>query len=191
MIFGFNTDVKQGGTVYHVQSEARTQDLLLQTQVFVKGRCIGKRASSYAARSLEPDFSDERMHEMLKAQHKAMVEAVRAGNLDAVTGMDADICDVEGQGLAVRWINSEEPLAGSTMKMRFVVTDTGAAAVGAELTSRLASSTSGGPAAFAVADASGQAEMEIEFDGVAEPAVLVRAVHGEKSATRKFRVRHP
>ena len=35
-------------TVYHVQSEAREGELLLQTQVFVRGRCIGKRASSYA-----------------------------------------------------------------------------------------------------------------------------------------------
>ena len=48
MIFGFNTDIKQGDTVYHVQSEAREGELLLQTQVFVRGRCIGKRATPYA-----------------------------------------------------------------------------------------------------------------------------------------------
>jgi len=36
MIFGFNTDVKQGDTVYHVQSEARENELILQTQVFVR-----------------------------------------------------------------------------------------------------------------------------------------------------------
>ena len=41
MIFGFNTDVKHEETIYHVQSEAREADLLLQTQVFVRGRCIG------------------------------------------------------------------------------------------------------------------------------------------------------
>ncbi len=34
MIFGFNTDVKHEGTIYHVQSEARENELLLQTQVF-------------------------------------------------------------------------------------------------------------------------------------------------------------
>ena len=42
MIFGFNTDIKYEDVVYHVQSEARHADLLLQTQVFVHGRCIGK-----------------------------------------------------------------------------------------------------------------------------------------------------
>ena len=49
MIFGFNTDVKHGDTIYHVQSEARESEQLLQTQVFVRGRCIGKKATSYAA----------------------------------------------------------------------------------------------------------------------------------------------
>jgi hypothetical protein len=48
MIFGFNTDVKHEDTVYHVQSEAREGEQLLQTQVFVRGRCIGKRAVSWA-----------------------------------------------------------------------------------------------------------------------------------------------
>ena len=58
MIFGFNTDVKHEDTVYHVQSEARQADLLLQTQVFVRGRCIGKRATSYAQKAADPEFSD-------------------------------------------------------------------------------------------------------------------------------------
>ena len=31
MIFGFNTDVKSGDTVYHVQSEAREHERILQT----------------------------------------------------------------------------------------------------------------------------------------------------------------
>ena len=49
MIFGFNTDIRHEDTVYHVQSEAREGEQLLQTQVFVQGRCIGKRAVSYAS----------------------------------------------------------------------------------------------------------------------------------------------
>ena len=51
MIFGFNTDIKHDDTVYHVQSEARENELTLQTQVFVRGRCIGKRALSYPKKS--------------------------------------------------------------------------------------------------------------------------------------------
>ncbi len=84
MIFGFNTDVKHGDTVYHVQSEARRADQLLQTQVFVRGRCIGKKATSYADRVQDPNFSDDQMHEMLKSQHRAILDAVRDGSVESV-----------------------------------------------------------------------------------------------------------
>ena len=86
MIFGFNTDVKFADTVYHVQSEARQYELVLQTLVFVKGRCVGKRTSSYAEQTKQPGFSEELMHEMLKDQHKHFVAAVREGRIEAEIG---------------------------------------------------------------------------------------------------------
>ena len=86
MIFGFNTDVKFADTVYHVQSEARQYELVLQTLVFLKGRCIGKRTNSYAEQTKQPGFSEEHMHEMLKDQHKHFVAAVREGRIEAELG---------------------------------------------------------------------------------------------------------
>ena len=86
VIFGFNTDVKFADTVYHVQSEARQHELVLQTLVFLKGRCIGKRTSSYAEQTKQPGFSEEHMHEMLKDQHKHFVAAVREGRIEAELG---------------------------------------------------------------------------------------------------------
>ena len=47
MIFGFNTDIRHEDTVYHVQSEAREGEQLLQTQVFVRAAASGKRAVPY------------------------------------------------------------------------------------------------------------------------------------------------
>ncbi len=86
MIFGFNTDVKHGDTVYHVQTEAQESDLLLQTWVFVGGRCIGKHSSSYAGQVSRPEFSDQHVHELLKEQHRSVLEAVREGRLQALLG---------------------------------------------------------------------------------------------------------
>ena len=80
MIFGFNTEVKYGDTVYHIQSEARQRDQLLQTQVFIKGRCVGKHTSSYSERA-SSDFTDEHLHELLKQQHKGFVVAAREGRI--------------------------------------------------------------------------------------------------------------
>jgi hypothetical protein len=97
VIFGFNTDVKFDGTVYHVQSEARQHELVLQTLVFLKGRCIGKRTSSYAEQTKEPSFSEERMHEMLKDQHKHFVAAVREGRIESELGELSEHAHAEEQ----------------------------------------------------------------------------------------------
>lgn len=82
MIFGFNTEVKSGDTVYHIQSEVRQKDQLLQTQVFIKGRCVGKHTSSIAERAADPDFSEEHLHQLLKDQHRGYVIAAREGRLE-------------------------------------------------------------------------------------------------------------
>ncbi len=81
MIFGFNTDIKNGDTVYHVQSEVREHDNLLQTQVFVKGRCLGKYATSFAEQAGQPGFTENHLHDLLKAQHKHFVDCARDGTI--------------------------------------------------------------------------------------------------------------
>jgi len=86
MIFGFNTDIRHEDTVYHVQSEAREGEQLLQTQVFVKGRCIGKRAVPYGAGAAEgkgsspnasAQNSDQDREKMLRELHREMLDAIR------------------------------------------------------------------------------------------------------------------
>jgi hypothetical protein len=85
-VFGFNTDVKHAGTVYHVESQARANDLQLQTSVFVKGLCVGKRTASYAQDASQPGFSDQAIHELLKAQHRLVIESITAGTLESALG---------------------------------------------------------------------------------------------------------
>ena len=77
MIFGFNTDIKHDDTLYHVQSEAREAELLLQTQVFVRGRCIGKRATPYADRVASGNFTDQQKEQVLRDQHRLVLDAIR------------------------------------------------------------------------------------------------------------------
>src|SRR5262249_3582424 len=84
MIFGFNTDVKHVDTIYHCQSEAREGDRLLQTQVFVRGRCVGKKATSYAAKAAESQFGDAQKEQLLREQHRQVLDAIREGKLDSV-----------------------------------------------------------------------------------------------------------
>jgi hypothetical protein len=191
MIFGFNTDVKYGDTVYHVQSEARANDLLLQTQVFVKGRCIGKRAASYADHVRRPGFSEEHMHEMLKAQHRLVLDAVKDGKVDGIIDMNLEIQDVDGRGLSLKWTNPDVVLEGKTVTMTFTVTDSGSPVAGAVVRSRPFLPQEGEVASQGNTDAAGNLELAVTLDehALQEAAVIIQATHGDKSATRKFRLK--
>ena len=204
MIFGFNTDIKFDGTVYHVQSEARKAEKLLQTQVFVRGRCIGKRATSFAEMERQPDFTEDHMHDMLKTQHRGMLDGIREGKLNEMLGLDAEghplapanaggnghapAGAAEASGLAIQWTNSGAVYADSTVLMQFTVTENGAAVSGAQLTSRLNVADDAPIYSQAVTDAEGRAEMKVFLDenALREAAVLVQAKAGERTATRKF-----
>lgn len=186
-IFGYNTDVNHADTIYHVQSEARQNDLLLQTLIYVKGQCVGKQAFSYAAQTLQPDFSEAAIHDLLKAQHKNAVHAIEQGHMESVLSLDVDIADIGGE-LVLNWINSIDQSQGNNLKMRFQVLDRGQAAVGAEIV--VLSSTRGVEKLGQTrADSSGYAELQVSIGGLEPPAVIVQARWGGKSTTRKFRFR--
>lgn len=191
-IFGFNTDVKAGDTVYHVQSEARVQDLLLQTQVFIKGQCVGKRASSYAERSVQLDFSTEEMHEALKSQHRAMLDAVKAGRMTEMFLSDGEVQDINGQGLAVKWLNADSAVGSGKVTLRLLVTDGSRPVDGALLTSRLTFESDAPIHSQSMTEENGIGELEIAqpAETAGEIAFLVRAKSDDKSVTRKFRIRH-
>lgn len=191
MIFGFNTDVKHQDTIYHVQSEAREADLLLQTQVFVRGRCIGKRAKSYAGKAAESGFGDAQKEQQLRDQHRLVLDAIREGKLESVLDHPEPETLATVKELDVQWLNAESVLADRNLTMQLRVTEGGSAASGARLTFRFARP---GAAPFytqAVADSGGAAEIKIEVEEVSLPdaSLLVQASFEGRTATRKFLLR--
>lgn len=187
-IFGFNTDVKCDELLYHVQSEARQNDLLLQTLVFVKGQCVGKHTVSYAQRTLQPDFSERGMHELLKAQHKNVIDAIQQGQLESFLDGGTEIQDVDGSGLSLKWTGANEG-GGGSITATLQVLDSGQPAAGAEIVVRPCIPASSPPLARATCDTSGGAKVEFTLteELLQDPAVIVEASCGGKSATRKFR----
>ncbi|HET9838984.1 MAG TPA: hypothetical protein VFR84_12170 [Candidatus Angelobacter sp.] len=187
-IFGFNTDVKQADTTYHVQSEARQQDLLLQTLVFVKGQCVGKHTVSYAEQVSRPEFSTEAIHELLKAQHKNVLDAIQQGRMDAMLGSGAEVQDIGGSGLSLGWSVGQS--GGAALPVTFRVLDGGRPARGAEVVAR-GIIASDGELARGETDKAGAAELSIPLteDVVARGAVMVQAKRDGKSVTRKLRIR--
>jgi hypothetical protein len=193
MIFGFNTDVKIADLIYHVQSEARHSDLQLQTMIFVRGQCIGKYASSYAEQSSQSGFSEDHIHELLKAQHRMALEMVRDGKVGELLRFAEDIQDAEGDGLVLKWLNEDSADGRERFVMQLMVSDLGIAAEGALVTCRLAHSPETPIHSQSVTESDGNVELEIDLRGLiprdSDPVLLVRAKHGEKSATRQFRLK--
>ncbi len=192
MIFGFNTDVKHEDTVYHVQSEARENELLLQTQVFVRGRCIGKRATSYADQVAGGGFTDQQKEQILRDQHRMVLDSIRDGKLDTVLDKrDTPEVLAAIKELDVVWLNAGSVHSERNLKMRLQVTDGGSAVQGARLTVRFARPDSAPFYTQVVTDAGGNADLIIEQDESSLPdaSVLIQASYTGRTATRKFRLR--
>ena len=192
MIFGFNTDIKQQDTVYHVQSEARESEQLLQTQVFVKGRCIGKRAVSYSSIASAGEDGDPQKEKMLREQHRQVLDAIREGKLDSLLDKrETPETLATVKELELEWLNSNSVHAGGNLMMHLRVTDGGAAAQGARLTFRFARPDVAPYYAQVLTDASGNAEMSFQVDEAAltDSSVLVQASYNGRTSTRKFRLR--
>jgi hypothetical protein len=189
MIFGFNTDIRHEDTVYHVQSEAREAEQLLQTQVFVKGRCVGKHAIPYGSGSPQNDQDKEKV---LRELHREVLDAIRDGKLDSILDKrDTPETLATVKELDLEWINANSVHAGGALTMQIRVTDGGTTVEGARLTLRFARPDAVPYYAQVLTDAKGHAEMNVQVDEklLSDSSVLVQASFGGRTATRKFQLR--
>jgi hypothetical protein len=84
MSSGFNTDVKVGDRVLHVQTEDRgPAHPSIDTVVYQNGRIFHRKSSSYEHFAASSDFNPEDLHFRVSEQHRTVIEAIRAGELDA------------------------------------------------------------------------------------------------------------
>ena len=205
MIFGFNTDIRHEDTIYHVQSEAREGEHLLQTQVFVKGRCIGKRAVPYGSSAAEGKTAtqndsqdkdkdqDKDREKMLRELHREVLDAIRGGKLDSIFDKrETPETLAAVKELDLEWTNAGSVHASGALTMHLRVTEGGATVEGARLTLRFARPDAAPYYAQVLTDAKGSAEMNVQVDekSLAESSVLVQASFGGRTATRKFNLRN-
>ena len=84
MNFGFNSNVRVGEIIYHVQTEDRgPSHPFLDTVVYLAGRVIYKRSTSYQkfAGGAQPNVLAQALHERLSEQHQAVIAELEAGTL--------------------------------------------------------------------------------------------------------------
>jgi hypothetical protein len=82
MLPGFNTNVRHGGVLFHVQTEdsGRSHPHVI-THLYHGGTILASEKRSYAEHTEAPDLP-RRVRDVMDAQHHAMLERLRGGDLD-------------------------------------------------------------------------------------------------------------
>ncbi|MBI4480503.1 MAG: hypothetical protein HY651_10820 [Acidobacteria bacterium] len=119
MIFGFNTDVPAKEGIYHVQTEDRgARNPVIESIIYVGGKILGRRRTPY----VHAEVSQERIEEMVRRQHKELVESIRAGTwVPAAEGHPAPAPPVAPQGYAITLINPENLRHGEYLRFQLSV----------------------------------------------------------------------
>ena len=79
MLVGYNTNISYKGTVYHVQTEdSGIKNPHIITLLYDKGTILARKKTSYAHIALAPDYK-EKVRELMKEQHKAMIKELIHG----------------------------------------------------------------------------------------------------------------
>lgn len=79
MLVGYNTNISYKGTVYHVQTEdSGLKNPHIITLLYNKGTILSRKKVSYANIAATPEYK-EKVRELMKEQHKAMIKELIAG----------------------------------------------------------------------------------------------------------------
>src|SRR3954470_1445287 len=83
MITGYNTDVRHGEVVYHVQTEDKgASNPFIESLVYVGGQVLASKRASYAE-MLAAGREEKEIVAFMDHQHRTMIAAIRQGKLDA------------------------------------------------------------------------------------------------------------
>ncbi|MDX9734617.1 MAG: hypothetical protein RBU36_10850 [Thermoanaerobaculia bacterium] len=88
MITGFNTDIKHGDRVFHVQTEDRgAGNPIVESLVYVGGQILLSKRSPYADLITDGKVDEPAVRQLMDLQHRRIIEAIRRGRFDgAVVG---------------------------------------------------------------------------------------------------------
>lgn len=83
MITGYNTDVRHGEVVFHVQTEDKgLSNPFIESLVYVGGQVLASKRASYAE-ILAEGKEEKDIVALMDHQHRTMIAAIRHGKLDA------------------------------------------------------------------------------------------------------------
>jgi hypothetical protein len=131
MNFGFNSNVRVGDMMYHVQTEDRgPSHPFLDTVVYMSGRVMYKRSTSYEqfAQGTGAEALAEKLHERLAQQHREVIAELEAGTLPIPAKEKAPPVAVAGnadthEGLELRLTNPKSWFAAGNVLLEIELRD--------------------------------------------------------------------
>lgn len=82
MITGFNTDVKHGGKVFHIQTEDKGKgNPKIETLIYVGGQILDSLRFDYAEK-ISDGYDEELVTQLMEEQHRRVVRDIKTGKYD-------------------------------------------------------------------------------------------------------------
>ena len=195
MIFGYNTDVKAGDTVYHVQTEDRGEKHpVIDSVIYMGGRIVDRRRTSYQPGETTP----EQLQEMVKQQHRELVEAIRGGTYvppekpppQAAPAKQPAPAPSAPASAALELTNARDIEQDGRLLFRLQVRDraNGQPLASVVVRAVLAPGEDQETRGEATASAEGTAEIHFDSPSAEEALVLFQAASGGASEVLKFRL---
>lgn len=171
MIFGYNTDVKAGENVYHVQTEDRgVRNPLIDSVVYYKGQILDRRRTSYVPGEVTP----EQIKEMVTNQHRELVDSIKSG---------AFVPGSPQSEVTVDLLNADSVEDNGRLLFRLK------APAGSKVQAYLEVNGEAVERSETVADPNGEAMVAFVLPNAEEAAVVFRAVSEGQMQAVKFQVK--
>jgi hypothetical protein len=117
MSSGFNTDVRVGANVFHVQTEDRGPTyLVIDTAVYQNGRVLHRRSFNYEQLLASDSTGAEALRQRVEDQHRAVIDDIRSGALDAEIAAALDEAS-RAAGIQVQLLNPGSWLSGGNVSL--------------------------------------------------------------------------
>ena len=197
MNFGFNSNVRVAGALYHVQTEDRgPSHPFLDTVVYEAGRVVYKQSSSYSdfvAAATEDGALADQLHERLAQQHRTVIAQLEAGNLALlgfVKSQPAPPTEAVEEGLDLRLENPKTWLTGGNaiLEVGLRRKNTGDAVAGAEVEALVERGKERIHCLLEQTDAQGLAILKFPIPAMASEgaSLLIRATDGTLYGELRF-----
>ena len=193
MLFGHNSNLKIGDTVYHVQTEDRgTSHAVIDTMVYQNGRVLHRRANSYSDLLPLDAAREEKLKERVSSQHQKVLEDLRSGALKFAQQGAPAATPGANDSLALELLNAKSWLSGKRATLQVLVfrKSDGAGVSGARVTARIDGAAQ--PSEYSTATGTdGKAQLAFDMPRLtaAECALVLEGYNGKSLARLQFQLR--